>query len=404
VACVSAHARSVADDLVSLGGPERRDRFRRVKSWAAGAATGRARVITVAAAVALVVVVPVAGAVLGSSPGSRGRHGAGGALKVPAYPAVTVARIPVGGVVDVAGDAGHLWLVRYFGSPPVRYQLVKLDIRTSKVMLRVTLGEEYQRVAAGAGTVWLTAPYGPAAGRVERLEPATGQLKKTVRLPAGRCFYLAFAAGRLLAQCQVAASNSAGFFVVNPVSGGVQRDLGRVLAPALIAVAPTSAWYATSAGISGVVGFGTRARVIRVTDPPAVNLMSTQSLVFGEGFIWALTSAESVVQIDPATGRVVRVYTYPTYDPGHDRGLSFLAVGDRSLWFIEAGPVARVLRVSIATGLPLGQVRIGSCAGACDQVFAGGALWIPTTRWLIKISPRGPVGAGSAMMSALARR
>ena len=105
----------MADDIVSLGGPERPDRFR----------AGRARVVAIAVSAALVIALPVTAAILASGTARR--------PDVSVHPASTAVRIPISGVVAVAADCGYLWAVRYVRLPAVRFQLVKVDRRTGKV-------------------------------------------------------------------------------------------------------------------------------------------------------------------------------------------------------------------------------------------------------------------------------
>jgi len=167
----------------------------------------------------------------------------------------------------------------------------------------------------------------------------------------------------------------------------------------LIAVTPAGVWYGSAAGISGEVRAGIGAESVTVHDPGyPYSLASTSSLVYGTGLRWALTGDESIAMIDPATGRVARVYTYRSYDPAYDGGLDFLAVGHGSLWFLDDGalkvgaaPFRGVLRVSAATGLRLGPVPgIGpaACGGPCTQIYATrSAIWVPTATGLIRIDP-----------------
>ena len=128
--------------------------------------------------------------------------GAGGIAGRPHLAATTlshagavVAHIPLGGVVSLVADGARAWVVRRTEPGAISalssYQLAGIDLRTSKVTVRVSLGRHPEAVAAGGGMVWLTTPGGRARGQVERLDPATGRVIATLRLPANRCTGLA---------------------------------------------------------------------------------------------------------------------------------------------------------------------------------------------------------------------
>jgi len=392
--CAWAHPESVPEDIVSLGGSERRSRAQRLKGWLARFAAGRGRVVAIAAVAAFVVTIPVTAVILssgssGQAPGNGGDRNSGGMPPAPAVPAGTVARIPLSRVVSIAGDAGQLWAVRFLGRASGEYELVKIDVHTDKIMLRVTLGQAYEAVAAGAGTVWLTRPFGRMRGQLERVDPATGHVVKIVRLPGVWCGSLTFSAGSLLAECRTRPPG-AKFVLLNPMTGTTEWASAPVSdAASLAAAAPDGVWYTTPVGISGLERAGSSARPL-ITRAYSVSLALTQSLVYSGGFIWAMTGDEKVAKIDPDTGKIVRIYTYRTYDPGFVGSLRYLAVGQGSLWFLGEGQLSGVLRVSIATGMPIGWVLprgLVSCGQPCGAIYdTQGAVWVPTTKWLIKIT------------------
>lgn len=365
---------------------------------------GAAAVALAVVAVAAVAVPILAGGLFASRSGrlpiaTRPAAGRGAPPPYRTYPGAVAARIPLGGVVNLAQDGTRLWAVRGttpFGGPGnTTYQLVRIDLRTEKVTLRVGLGSLPAVVAAAGGTVWRTTPNGQAAGQVVRIDPATGKVITTLHLAAGWCGYLSFAAGQLWAECGSGRWNTV-FLRLNPVTGRVQGTIGPVRGPIgrQAAIAPGGVWYSTNyAGISGTLGAGSSARVITVRDPsyPA-SFVYTQSLVYSQGALWVLTGDESVAKIDPATGRVVRVYTIASYDPTGAGGLDFLTVGQGSLWFLDDGYLfSGVLRVSTATGKPLGGITIpsGSCGQQpCWQIYdTQNAVWVPTQTSLIRIDP-----------------
>jgi hypothetical protein len=162
-----------ADDIVSLGGPERPDRVWTITAWAAGVITARARVIAVAAAATLVIVLAVTAAVLASSPGAVRRSGHPDQVAV--IRAVDV--IPIRGGTAVAKNGAVFWAVRYVRLPAVRLVLVKIDAQT-------------------------------------------GKIRQAIRLPAGRCESPKVSGGRLVVECSVG-SRTAEFVRVNLKTGAV---------------------------------------------------------------------------------------------------------------------------------------------------------------------------------------
>lgn len=300
-------------------------------------------------------------------------------------------RIPVNRVVDVAGEGAYLWAIQSLGTPSrPRFELVKISVPTSTVTLRTGLGKDDQAVAAGAGTVWLTTPFGRVHGQLERIDPVTARVVKTVHLPAGTCdAALAFSAGGLLAQCRVG-SPGAAFFLLNPLTGSVLwRSAKLTDLTGSFAADPGAVWYTTSSGVSGIIGFGRHSRAVTVTNPPGVSLGTVQDLTYGDGFVWVLTGDESVVKISAATGHVVEVYWFGGYSPRYLRAIDALAIGAGSLWLLAGSDGGSVLGFSTADGQPLGFVpsrNIGTCGQPCDLIYdIQGAIWVPTTKWLTKI-------------------
>ena len=341
-------------------------------------------------------------------PGARS-HSPSPATSLRSYPRAVVARIKLGGVSMMVQDGTRAWAIR--GGRPTRSghfttQLVGIELRTNTIALRKTVGPFQSTVAAGGGGVWLTTAAGEAKGQIERLDPATGRVIATLHLPAGRCYYATYASGSLWATC-AAGGAATEFFRIDPATGQVRGRIGPVRDTAKacewwmqsppcpirqIAVARDAVWYISgNLGLNGVVGVGRREQniTVNVHDYPVGFDYHAQSLVSAGGFIWVLTEDESVAKIDPATGQVVRTYTYRTYDPSYQAALSFFAVGHRSLWFAEWP--GKVLRVSLATGRPASQVSALTpdlCRYGCGQIYStSSAIWVPAGHLLIRIDP-----------------
>jgi hypothetical protein len=379
----------MGEDVVALGGPERSSRSRR-----------RRRVLV---GLVLVVIALSAGTrLLGGPSGHRpGQAPAPDrAVALPhEYPGAIVARIPLSGVISVTSDATRAWAVTRTGPPSwpfTGYQLVGIDLQTDRVVLRVSLGRQLPVVAAGSGTVWLTTTYRPGRPQLERIDPVTGHVAARLRLPAGQCTHLTYGAGQFYASCLIQMPNVSEFFRFGPVAARADWRSGRLTAQiGPVVVAPHALWWV--AGYSQVQGIavGGRARPLIAPSPwyqPAYS--GDVSLAYGNGSVWEFTpgEGESVLRIDPRSGQVTRVYHSRGYDPASAGGLNFLAFGTGSLWFLDDGyPFSGVLRVSVATGRPLGgaPVPAGSCGQqACSQIYAtAGAIWVPTQRYLLRIDP-----------------
>ncbi len=371
--------------------------------WTRTRRTARLSAVTIAAACALAVAVP---ALLAAAAGSAGPKQAptGRAEPSPrAYPGAIVARIPLSGVIDVAGDAGRVWAVRRVPTAhPAAYQLVGIDTRTNTVSAPVNLGAQPEAVAAGGGTVWVTTPSGSARGQLDRVDPATGTIVQAVHLRAGRCTFLAYSGGRLFAGCATSSTGITTFSCLDPDTGRVEWQAGSAAIQITeVAATPQGIWYADRyLGIAGPIAGGLRSRPGRLPGTPRpVGLASPQSLVYGDGFLWTLASDESVNKIDPANGRVTRYYSYRGYDPAFLGGLGYLTVGNGTLWFLDdrprsdrGTPLTGVLAVSEGTGRPLGWIPAiapRACGPQpCAQIYATqGAVWVPTERSLIRIAP-----------------
>ena len=374
----------------------RRRRRRRVGGAAA------AVLAVAAAAVAAVRLTAPHQAALASGPGGApGPAAAGGgpAGQPRLYPGAVAAHIPIGGVLALAGDRTAIWVIRALppASGPTSYQLARIDVGTGRVAWRRDLGRHLpDSITAGASGVWLTTGRSEAAGQIERFNPVTGRSAGVLHLPAGPCTSVTLVAGRLIAQCYAPGAPGVVFLRVDPVTGHVSwrasPTSSRIFA---VAAGPRSVWY--DVGYSGIYGLVRTARggVRRVTvyrqhDP--VNFAYTRALTYADGAVWVLNSDENVAEIDPATGRVTRSFSYRSYDPAQAGGLDFFAVSDRSLWFLDDGyPFSGVLRVSTVTGRQAGGVPgipPGACLAACSQIYATpGSIWVPTGSALVRIVP-----------------
>ena len=398
-------------DLGQADGPPRRGRrpidtagaWREFQALRSRSVAARRRVLAVGAAAAiagLVIAIPVLnGARHGRGETSQPATQPATSTSIPAsprtYPSAVTARIPMSGVMAVVGDAGHAWVIRSVEQPGLAttYQLAGIDLRDNSIMFTTNLGRQLPSIAAGNGRLWLTTPYGEPRGQVVRVDLATGQVLSSIHLHAGRCSQIVFGGGHLYVACGDIGSARTEFWRVDAFT----EHTVKLTAPmrgyiSSLTYAPPALFYVLDyESIRGLQNLNGVPQPLLVRDPDFRQIApGGQTLVYGDGSLWALSGGERLARIDPATGQLVRRFTYRNYDPSRAGGLDFLTAGGGWLWFIDNGyPFSGVLRVSEHTGRPAGGIRIpaNSCGmEVCSQIFyTPGSVWVPTAELLIRI-------------------
>jgi DNA-directed RNA polymerase specialized sigma24 family protein len=352
---------------------------------------------TAGIAIATLAAVAIAYLVLERQPPEGRSHRRSAVSSVITYPGAVVARFDLSGVTSVVGNLVQAWAVRTVGQPGAdpTYQLVGMDLQKNDVLYRKNLGRKPRAIAAGASRVWLTTPYGQAGGQIVRIDPATGRVVRTLHLPAGRCTDLLFGSGYLFAACGPGGPLKTELWKINPMSGRAFRlASGRGCMGSLVA-APGAVWC--------LIDFSRLGGLVQATasqwQPVTVQLPSSDStptrwwgLASDSGSLWVLGDAERLAKIDTDTAYVQALYTSRNYDPAGTGGLDFFTAGGGWLWFLGDGyPFSGVLKVSEATGRPVGSVPIApnSCGQqTCSQIFyTPGSVWVPTAEQLIRIDP-----------------
>lgn len=95
-----------------------------------------------------------------------------------------------------------------------------------------------------------------------------------------------------------------------------------------------------------------------------------QSIAAGAGSIWVLTSADTVIRIDPETDRVLKRISLAAEQP------ALLAVGAGAVWTANVGG-SSVTKIDPATDRVVRTIPLGSDTSIpCGLAAAGGALWV----------------------------
>lgn len=359
--------------------------WRRFTQSRGQAARRRHAAVTVLAVVAVLAAAVVTGSVVARhqakgepSGGSHGKKSAGGGrIRI-------TARIPQPGSAmawTVVGQRGQVWGMTYHG------YLFRIDPQVNRVAFRERIAG-LTDIAAGGGSIWVVTAHGGSS--LLRIDPLTGSVIRTLAVPRG-CDQVLYGGTQLWLACGRPAID---FIRLDPATGRTLAETGKINGVTNVVASPDGIWYSGNSGLAGFIGTGRRLRWVHVDDAAyPVSMTLTDSLVYGMGALWAFTSDESVAKIDIATGRIVRIYTYQTYDPSYSNGLGFAAVGLGSLWFTDYDSQrSGVLRVSPATGLVQARVSgIGLCYAPCWQIdLAAGSIWVPTKTYIARIDPVRP--------------
>jgi len=368
-----------ADGPVDTGAAWRRFAERRQ------AAAGRVRrLVTVTAAGAVAVAAVAVPQVLQPGGGGRDSKPAG-----TQHGLAITARIEIPGpghgpgdihiAAEVFDQRGQVWVMTYD-----RY-LTRVDPRSNEVILRKHV-TGLLWMAAGAGALWALVAGGGHGGHLVRLDPVTLRVLARFKLPR-MCRDVSFGGGQLWVLC---GGQLARFLRIDPSSGHVLARSGPVSTVSSMAATADGIWFA--AGNAGVMGYvGTGSRVSWAGASHRADMAFTNSLVYANGWLWAFDSGENVARISPATGRITKIYSATRYDPQDNLSLNFFAVDRNSIWFLRDSGYrgTAVLRVSLATGRPVGRVSgVGSCGEPCWQIYvAQGSAWVPTQTHLVRISP-----------------
>ena len=274
----------------------------------------------------------------------------------------TVTPINVDSPAGVALGEGGLWVTNY-----KRGEVSRVDLESGKVKDRIAVGDGPKSVAVGDGVVWVE---NADAGTLSKVDVSRHLVVgNPIQLPStSDGDAIALGAGKL--------------WVVVP-------DKGRVLpidaasgkpGPPIAPPDGTAGELAFGEGGVWVVGdHGTVTKLDPASGAPGDPIKAGKKIppdssfrgqiAAGEGAVWvAGLDDETVVRIDPRSGRVVKTIPFKDGIEGD------LAVGDGAVWVVnEQGQLIRIdPRTNAVSGSPLP----AGTAGTNDMTAGDGAVWI----------------------------
>jgi streptogramin lyase len=268
------------------------------------------------------------------------RHSRGAVVRIDLPAGTPSASIPVETPHAIAVGEGGAWAVSFWDGV-----LTRIDPASNDVVATVDLTLPFEvapgdrrflawDVTAGEGAVWVST----VRGVVARIDPATDGITATIPVPGGTTRGLAAGAGAVWV-----AEDVLGVFRIDPATNAVVAEIPvqdgrRRLAVSDVVVSDGRVWAAGTWAVPTVDEAG------------------------HEDFVG--TDDEAVVQIDPATDRVVGAIAAPT-------GAS-LMVGDSAVWFTDRQGT-EAFRIDPATSRVVASIT--APPGARFIAAQGGALW-----------------------------
>jgi ABC-type branched-subunit amino acid transport system substrate-binding protein/predicted Ser/Thr protein kinase len=307
---------------------------------------------------------------------------------------------------SLAAGEGSLWALGLDGTT-----LLRVDPATNEVEKRFRLDRRAADIAAGAGAVWLKAD-----GKLSRMDPRTGAILSTTKLPSGGEY-----PGDVPAQNwgypQVAVGSGAVWVInenrtvsrVDPATGKV---VARINVDAVTLAAGREGVWFLSGDETRLVG-SIDPRTNRLGQKIKVGAQHLSAVAVGDGGVWASAEGDGLVwRIDPGPNPVTR-----TIDVGV--GVTFLAFGGGAIWTANYrdGTVSRIdVKTNEVESSPVGAVQSlaaddrtawVSTAGAtladgmpesCGRLMSGGRD--PDVLLASDLPLQGQFGAGTAQTSA----
>jgi streptogramin lyase/predicted Ser/Thr protein kinase len=232
--------------------------------------------------------------------------------------------IPVGdGPASLAVGDGAVWVVNDYAGTVSKVDIERGEVVGNPIELPST--SDGDTIAVGDGRVWVVTP---DQGRVVPIDASSGRRGRPITPPDGTAGELALGEGGLWV-----VGDAGTITRLNPASGdaGEPVKVGRRL-------------------------------------PPGDDVFRGEIAV-GEGAVWvAALDDETVVRVDPRSGRVVKTIRFEDGIEGD------LSAGGGAVWVIDES--GQLLRIDPRTNAVAGNPLPAGTAGANDMAAGAGAVWI----------------------------
>jgi virginiamycin B lyase len=223
----------------------------------------------------------------------------GGLARIDAASNRVVTTIPLGrplrDPVGVAATKDAVWVTccayEVGGRPGGK--LIRVDPASNKVSARITLPEDPLAVAASRSEVWVATTQGGAI----RVDAASNRVARVLR-------------GGPQGVAQTVAVGAGAVWLANPGDGSVARlDPGD---PEGIRVIPVDAATLLTIGAGAVWAVATNDQGVLRIDPadnavrggfPVSRVQAVQSIAYGDGSVWVVQGASTLLRLDPAMAR-----------------------------------------------------------------------------------------------------
>lgn len=234
-----------------------------------------------------------------------------------------------GPIRPIAAGEGAVWVAdtgtnTVFKIDP-ETMVVGLAFRASMLTFRSALG-------FGDGSLWMVTAEN-AERMVTRFDLQTGEVQARIPLPGGAVAGVTFANG----SAWVGGSEKSEVYRIDPATNAIAAAISICARPSFIESGEGAVFVNCSA----------RGELSRI-DPSTGTVTSTvltgspegAEIDIGGGYVWLATFIKQLIQVDPATGQIVRSYT------GRDLHLEAnVSYGDGSLWMVRVRPKGAIYRI-----------------------------------------------------------
>jgi YVTN family beta-propeller protein len=268
---------------------------------------------------------------------------------------------------NIAVGEGSVWVLNTEADT-----ISRIDPGTGKVVKVSRAGERPSDLAVGAGALWVGHGGGlrNVTARVSRVDPDSGAIVRTVRLPVGN----GDGAGPPSTGYPRVAVGAGAVWASNPdeTVSRIDPETGRLLETIDVGVPQST----IAAGAEGVWFLNWENRTVTSIDPRTnrigeeipVDSAFLQAIAVGAGSVWVTSPQDGRLwRIDPGRSSTARSIQLEV-------GAGYLAFGDGAVWVANYRN-GTVSRIDPRTNAVTARVRVG----AAQALVAGaGAAWVST--------------------------